>query len=222
MLVSVQSLGLRIPGHDADLVGRHEVLGSGQIRVELPTHTCMARHLVHDGHQMAVIEVIDLAPISVRDRIRARGTLSGLLTPAGVGTDVDEMFAIFDFLSAELVVNGHSQPVAPDSFAAAQPDPLASVEASLLCHLNDHHQPAVKLLTRLIPTQELYGVEVVRLLRLDRFGVVLRLEFTGQDRDIGLNFHTPLDHRHELNAAMEALLARARHAQQGTADQPCN
>lgn len=152
-----------------------------------------------------------LAPTPVRERVRGRGTLTGWLTteaaPAESGQDLS---AVLDLATAELVADGRTTVVDPDAFAAARPDPLAAAEADLLCHLDTHHPRTVDQLCRLIPPRHLHGVRQVRPIRLDRHGVVLRLELNRGDRDVRLRFRSPLCHPDQLGTEIEVLLREAR------------
>jgi hypothetical protein len=208
MLVAAGSLTLHTPGHRADLVGRHLVTAE-RVRVELPTDSCMARHIAHAGEVIAMIEVTDLAPVPTRDRVRGRGALTGWLIPAESHHGEHELAAELALAAAELVTGDGTEPVEPAEFAAARPDPFAAAEAGLLCHLNDHHPRTVEQLSRLIPAEQLHGVRGIQPLRLDRHGLVLRLEFARQDRDVRLHFSTPLDDPCRLGTEIDALLARA-------------
>jgi hypothetical protein len=171
VLVATQSLTLHTPGHHAELAGRHHVFDSGRTRVELPADNCMTRHLVGDGRQIAMIEVPDPAPTPVRDRIRSRVTLTGQPAPVGAGTDDSELFAFFDVLGAKLVTGGETPTVDPAALSAARPDPLAALEAQLLCHLTDSRRDVIELLAELVPPDQRHGARAVRPVRLDRLGL---------------------------------------------------
>ncbi|MER7586035.1 DUF2470 domain-containing protein [Micromonospora sp. NPDC127501] len=218
MLVAADSLTVHIPGVEAYVVGRHVVTSGGRLRVDLPAGCHLADHLTHQRETVAMVEVTDLAPTPVRDRVRGRATLTGWLVSEAVTTGIDqELVTVLDLAAAELTVDGHTTCVDPDEFAAALPDPLAAVEADLLCHLDHHHPHTVEGLSRLIPARHLQGVRQVRPVRLDRHGVVLRLELSRGDRDVRLSFRAPLRHPDELGAQIEELLrhargCRARHA----------
>jgi hypothetical protein len=129
-----------------------------------------------------MIELTDLAPVAVRDRVR--GTLTGWLAPAVVGSPEQDVFAILD---------------------------LATVESDLLCHLDDA-RPTGDLLSRLGPARHPDGVRSVHPLRPDRLGLVLRLQHVGWYHDLQLAFDTPVSHPDQLPAQIEALLTRARAA----------
>jgi len=209
LLAAASSLTLHVPGHRCDLIGRHHVDGRDRIVLELPAGSHVAL-LVEAEHDLgAVIEITDVAPTSVRQRIRARATYQGWLQPAGERDG--DLCAVLDLAEATLVdpMLGEVQ-VEPDEFAAARPDPLASEEADLLCHLTGAHPEAIEHLSRLIAPHHLHGVHRVVPVRMDRFGVVLRLEFASRHRDVQLPFSAPLRTADEAAPRMHELLARAR------------
>ncbi|WP_433320943.1 DUF2470 domain-containing protein [Micromonospora sp. CA-269861] len=210
MLAAADSLTLHVPGVEAYVAGRHVVTSDGRLRIDLPVGCHLTHHLAHQQDTVAMVEVTDLVPIPVRNRVRARGRFTGWLATevATTGRDQD-LAAVLDLATAELTVEGRTICVDPDAFAAAQPDPLAAAEADLLCHLDHHHPHTVERLCRLIPGHHLQGVRQVRPVRLDRHGVVLRLELGSGDRDIRLNFRAPLRHPEELGAQIEVLLRHA-------------
>ncbi|WP_425774943.1 DUF2470 domain-containing protein [Micromonospora sp. DT228] len=210
MLVATDSLTLHVPGVEAYVAGRHVVTPDGRLRIDLPTGCDLTHHLAQQRETVAMIEVTDLAPIPVRNRVRARGRLTGWLVTEAAATGSDQDLAVvLDLATAELTVDGRTRGVDPEVFAAAQPDPLADAEADLLCHLDHHHPRTVERLCRLVPGRHLQGVRQVRPVRLDRHGVVLRLELASGDRDVRLNFRTPLRHPDQLGAQIEALLRRS-------------
>nr|BFE63479.1 DUF2470 domain-containing protein [Dactylosporangium thailandense] len=202
LLAAAGSLTLHVPGRRCDLVGAHRVEG-GRILLDVPLDAINGA-----DDSAAVLELTDVAPTSVRSRVRARATFGGWLGvhPAG-GLALDLAEATLQDPAygrdAEITVD-------PDAFAAAEPDPLAHVEADLLCHLSDAHPDAVDRLTRLVPPHHLHGVKRVVPVRLDRYGVVLRLEFAGRARDVRLPFPTPLNRPEEAGDRMQELYAQAR------------
>ncbi|MEO3769141.1 DUF2470 domain-containing protein [Micromonospora sp. B9E7] len=210
MLVAADSLTLRIPGIEAYVAGRHAVSSDGRLRMELPARSHLTDHLTQHRETVAMVEVTDLAPTPVRNRVRGRGTLTGWLAIEPATTESDQgLVAVLDLATAELTVDGRTTGVDPDAFAAARPDPLAAAEADLLCHLDHHHPQTVERLCRLVPARQLQGVRQVRPVRLDRHGVVLRLELARGDRDVRLSFGAPLRHPDQLGAEIKALLHQA-------------
>lgn len=213
MLVAAQSLGLHTPGYRADIAGRHSVTGDGRVRVELPAGCRMAQDIAHQRETVAMIEVTDLAPTPVRDRVRARGTLTGWLSPADTidcDAEDNQLVTVLDLATAELTTSEGTTAIDPTDFTTAQPDPLAATEAELLCHLDHHHPHTVERLCRLVDPHQLHGVRMVRPVRLDRHGLVLRLELLSCDRDIRLGFPAPVRHPDQLGAQIDALLRQSR------------
>jgi hypothetical protein len=157
----------------------------------------------------ALVELTDIAPVAMRHRVRARLALAGWLartpTPDGPGG------LRFDPVTARLA-EGPTERVTDleaDTIAAASPDPLADAEADLLCHLVHAHRDAIDQLTRLVPAARLHGVCAVFPLRLDRYGIVLRLQDARRDRDARLPFGTPALTAADAPARMLDLLRRA-------------
>ena len=93
-------------------------------------------------------------------------------------------------------------------YAAAVPDPLAEVEASLLRHLALDHPGELDRLAGLLPPAVWSATDRVTPVRLDRHGLLLRA--AGQD--VRLAFAEPLTCPRQLPARMRELLARARAA----------
>ncbi|WP_330186290.1 DUF2470 domain-containing protein [Dactylosporangium sp. AC04546] len=175
-------------------------------------------------------------------RVRSRATFSGWLTPretdaraargadagaargadagaaSGTVTDAGELFVVMELGSAALqdpAFGPDEVDVDPAAFANATPDPLAEHEADLLCHLLSAHPDAVERLSRLIPPHHLHGVRRILPVRMDRFGLVLRLEFASRARDVQLAFTSPVKHASEAGDRMQELLARARCCRHG-------
>jgi hypothetical protein len=203
LLRSTSSLDIVAAGRRMPLLDGHAVDGTGRLSVEVPADCALALDL-SDGPLPALIEITDVSPVAMRDRIRARATLVGGLRPIGRTT------THFDLAAADLVERGATVHVSPDEFATAEPDLLADREAALLCHLVDAHADLVSWLSRLVPAERLHGVTRVHPLRIDRYGVVLRLEFPSADRDVRLPFGQPVVAVEDAPSRMLELLARAR------------
>ncbi|MFI5906528.1 DUF2470 domain-containing protein [Dactylosporangium sp. NPDC051541] len=203
LLAAAGSLTLHVPGRRCDLVGAHRVKG-GRILLDVPPDAVP----MEEPDTAAVLELTDVAPTPVRSRVRARATFGGWLgahPEGGLALDLAEATLQDPAYGRECEVT-----VDPDDFASAEPDPLAQVEADLLCHLSDSHPDAVDRLARLVPPHHLHGVKRIVPVRIDRYGVVLRLEFHGRARDVRLPFRTPLDRPEEAGERMRELYAQAR------------
>ncbi|KNB49848.1 DUF2470 domain-containing protein [Streptomyces caatingaensis] len=192
------------------------VAGDGDVHLVFPADAPAVRAATHaqDGDIRAVLELTDVAPVSVPHRIRGRAWLSGWITVvpgtaepgrATVRLELDEV-TVDDLWGA--------QGVDPDAFAAASPDPLAAYETELLQHLHSGHGDQVRRLWRLLgehrdePGPDDRAVP----LALDRFGLRVRFTRGGAtgspaDRsfDARFEFPEPADDLVALRRAMHRL-----------------
>lgn len=187
-----------------ELVGAHTVSDDGRVLLQLPADSALlaAAICAPRGEPSTVLEFADVAPVPVRDRIRAR------LWLAGWCSSEDDHLA---FRPTRVVLRRPSGAVVVDldDFAAAAPDPLAEAEARLLTHLSDCHADAVERLTRLVDRDSLHGAVRVRPLAVDRHGLTLRIERARAHGDVRLPFHRPADDVAQLTERVHVLLARA-------------
>ncbi|MEU8760112.1 DUF2470 domain-containing protein [Streptomyces sp. NPDC048659] len=156
------------------------------------------------------LELTDIAPAPVRDRVRARVTLTGLVA-APYRTDSAESVCM---RLDQAVLEG---PAGRDyvtfrQLEVARTDPLAVSEASMLHHLADAHPELVTLLLRLVEPAATRGLVRALPLALDRYGITLRLESATGWRDVRLAFPTPVDDADQVGLQTHALLAAARRA----------
>ncbi|WP_069885166.1 DUF2470 domain-containing protein [Streptomyces luteocolor] len=189
-----------------ELVGAHSVTEDGRIRLSPPEDSALAAAVIcaPRGEPSTLVEFADVAPVPLRDRIRARLWLSGSLAYDGQDLVFEPTCAVLQESS------GERQGVELDEFALTVPDPLAEAESRLLTHLADAHPDAVEQLTRLIGPDSLQGVVRVRPLALDMHGISLRLERARGQADVRLPFHQPVDDITQVTECMHALLMRAR------------
>lgn len=157
-----------------------------------------------DRVQSIEVEVADAAPLTTRERIRGRVRICGsAVTLTGCGAlHVHPREVV-------LLVDGEQLDVDVADLLAAEPDPLHAVEAGTLAHLEAQHGDVVETLTRLVDARLRQGVVRVWPYRLDRHGLVLRLEYATGHADQRLAFRRPLSSKDELTAAMTALIQRA-------------
>jgi hypothetical protein len=150
------------------------------------------------------VEVADAAPLTTRERIRGRVRISGpAVTQAGCAALHVHPHAVV------LLADGEQVDVGVEDLLAAEPDPLHLVEASTLAHLEARHGDVVVALTRLVDARLRQGVVRVWPYRLDRHGLVLRLEYATGHADHRLTFSEPLTSPQQLPAEMTALITRA-------------
>ncbi|MFF1452177.1 DUF2470 domain-containing protein [Streptomyces sp. NPDC058274] len=154
------------------------------------------------------LELTDIAPTPVRDRLRARVTLTGLLA-APYDPEAEESTCV-EFGQGVLEDAEGRAYVTLQELEATELDPLATVEAGMLSHLIDDHGELVPLLLRLARPLPDIGVQRVLPVGIDRYGLTLRLEYRHTHRDARLPFKTPVDHIDHVGPQIHALLAAAR------------
>jgi hypothetical protein len=175
----------------------------------------------------AVLEITDVAPVSVPQRIRGRCWVTGWLTavPDGEYEHCARLLAgrVPTRRRGELLLRLEAgeafaddlwgaEPVEPDEFAAAVADPLAGHEAELLQHLASAHQDQLGALCATLGDRAdgCAGWERVAPLALDRFGI--RLRFWRGHRaafDARFDFTEPVRDVTGLRRAMHQLFSSA-------------
>ncbi|MDF3298929.1 DUF2470 domain-containing protein [Streptomyces tropicalis] len=210
VLAAAWSCAVTAEGGREEFVGAHSVTADGRILLSVPEDSPLrvAAVCAPRGEPSAVLEFADVAPVPVRDRIRARLWLAGWCA-------MGEGRLVFHPTRVVLREPSGAVLVDRDDFAAAAPDPLTAAEARLLTHLADAHPDAVERLTRLVGADALFGAVRVRPLALDRHGLTLRIERARGHGDARLPFPAPADDVAQLTERLHALLARA-----GTASCP--
>ncbi|MET8448118.1 DUF2470 domain-containing protein [Streptomyces sp. NPDC005209] len=204
VLAAAWSCTVTADGGREEFVGAHTVTDDGRVLLRVPEGSVLlaAAICAPRGEPSAVLEFADVAPVPVRQRIRARLWIAG-------------WFAVEDgllaFRASRVVLRRASgaELVDRDEFTAAAPDPLAPAEAGLLTHLADAHPDAVERLTRLVDPDSLHAVTRVQPLAVDRHGLTLRIERARAHGDVRLPFHAPADTVAQLTERMHVLLAQA-------------
>ncbi|MFF9219192.1 DUF2470 domain-containing protein [Streptomyces viridosporus] len=204
VLTAAWSCAVTADGTREELVGAHTVTDDGRVLLHVPEDSVLlaAALCAPRGEPSAVLEFADVAPVPVRNRIRARLRLAGW-------SSVQDGHLLLRPTRVVLRRPSGAVTVDPGEFAAAVPDPLAAAEARLLTHLADCHADAVERLTRLVDPGSLHGAVRVRPLAVDRHGLTLRIERLRADGDVRLPFHAPADDVAELTERMHVLLSRA-------------
>ncbi|MEU4107153.1 DUF2470 domain-containing protein [Streptomyces sp. NPDC027717] len=204
VLATAWSCAVTADGAREEYVGAHTVTGDGGVLLDVPEDSALfaAALCAPRGEPTAVLEFADVAPVPVRQRIRARLWLAGWFSRRG---------ARLLFRPTRVVLRRPSGAVLIEleEYAAARPDPLATAEAQLLTHIADSHPDAVERLTRLVRPESLHAVTRVAPLAVDRHGLTLRIERTRAHGDVRLAFHTPADDVSQLTERMHALLTQA-------------
>lgn len=203
------SLSLTTGGRCYDLVTMHTMDDKGRVRLHVPADSPLAAEAVcaPRGVLAGLMEFTDIAPTALRDRVRARVTLSGRLTPADIQYSPDVLVLRLDAVRATVETGGVTEAVDLDQLVLAEADPLASEEAALLGHLDHHHREIVDQLSRLVAPQVLQDAVQVRPLALDRYGITLRCEYARGHHDARIPFLAPVNDPARIGRQMERLLA---------------
>ncbi|MET9429173.1 MULTISPECIES: DUF2470 domain-containing protein [unclassified Streptomyces] len=212
VLAAATSLTVTTDGHSCSLMDVHHVDDRGRLGLRLPAGSCLAGRAAAAprGGLAALVEFTDIAPTAVRERVRARVTLSGWLTPVAPAPDADTVGLRLDAARATLETAEGVLHVGLDEIVLTAPDPLATHEPAMLIHLADSHPEAVERLTRLIDPHRLQGVVRVLPLALDRYALTLRLEHPRGHHDVRLPFPRPMRNADEAGDRLQELLATAR------------
>lgn len=162
-----------------------------------------------------MVQLTELSPVSTRERVRARVSLGGRLTPVSLPGAQGAVTLRIDVSEVTLQEDGPRECVPVEQYRAAEPDPLLLGAAEQLQHLAAHHPEAVEVLTRLCSAHALIGVTRVTPVALDRYGIVLRVERLRGHRDVRLSFR-------ERVASGAAAAVEMRHLlHEGQRSRPC-
>ncbi|MCX4694387.1 DUF2470 domain-containing protein [Streptomyces sp. NBC_01408] len=219
------------------------VTPDGDVILLVSGESAAARAAAHaqDDDLTAVIEITDVAPVSVPHRIRGRAWLAGWLTPVR-GSDraacaallaerrpVGELLGMAESLEppyagrpawmmlrlevGEISVDDlwGAEHVEPEALATAEPDPMSPHEAELLQHLHTAHGDRLGELCGLLGSRGADAMTAVPL-ALDRVG--LRVRFTGGAAgafDVRFDFPEPVADICGLRRAMHTLFSAASH-----------
>ncbi|MGW0697991.1 DUF2470 domain-containing protein [Streptomyces sp. NPDC002867] len=203
------SLSLTTEGQDYDLIGMHSVGSEGLITLHPQADSPLAAQVAAAprGTLAALLEFTDIAPTALRDRVRARVTISGWLTSA----DPEDGGALrLDPVRVTLRTAAETHDVGLDEFALAEPDPLAVEEAAMLTHLADAHEDMVADLIALAGARLPRGVVRAMPLAVDRHGITLRCEYRGGHCDLRLVFPATARDAAEAGEQVRRLLTTPR------------
>ncbi|WP_328971852.1 DUF2470 domain-containing protein [Streptomyces sp. NBC_00239] len=210
VLLAAHSMSVVTDGRREE-VRRLEPVGvMGHMRLHAPGDEAQATA----GERVPVrMEFTDIAPTAVRDRVRARVTVTGLLT-GPYRPDATEITHV-EFGQAVIEDAAGRAYVTLDELEAASADPLATAEASMLTHLVDDHAELVPLLLRLVPDLRTTGLLRALPVAMDRYGITLRLEYALGHDDVPLPFASPLTDIDQAGPRIHGLFAAARRLSHG-------
>ncbi|MFF3695929.1 DUF2470 domain-containing protein [Streptomyces sp. NPDC002221] len=210
VLARAASLSLVTQAQGYDLIGMHTVDSRGRISLHPPADSPLAAQIATAprGSLAALLDFTDVAATAVRDRVRARVTVSGWLTPHEPGR-IDGRLRL-DTARVTLRTAAGAAEVGLDEVALAEPDPLAVEEAAMLTHLADAHgdlmaELVVRAGSRLPP-----GVLRTAPFALDRHGITLRCEYRRGHCDLRFPFPAEVRDPAEAGEQVRRLLTAPR------------
>ncbi|HEY0452418.1 DUF2470 domain-containing protein [Actinophytocola sp.] len=187
--------------------------------------------LLPDDHELAgsatvttMVEVVDVAPVPLREPVRGLLWITGRLHAVGLGTardialelaeerpdprllDLGYGAAMVRLAPVSMVIADAdgTHPLTPEEFAQAGEDPFCHQEAGWLRHLDVSHTDVIHTLRRHLPDHLRGGY--VRPLGLDRYGLRLRVEAVEGDHDVRLAFERPISTLDELSAELRRMV----------------
>ncbi|MGN9765041.1 DUF2470 domain-containing protein [Micromonospora sp. SD12] len=232
----------RLPGiaHVAHRPGPHQVRHvtdpDGRVLLLVPVVSDLAaalRPAGGDSEVALVLDVLDLPPAAGAPSL-GRAWVSGwaarldgdeerraaldfaAVEPTGDLLDVGTRFRLhrFEVVEARWERGDTVRRIDPEAYAEAEPDPLHAVEAELLADLADHHDTEVAgYLCRQLGLGD--GDAAPRVVRIDRYGLLVTHGRPGARRRVRLAFPRPLQCQAELTRFLHPLVchhASPRHA----------
>lgn len=223
-LIRADTTQLAIDGCDPLPTFVHHLLDNGQVAVAVAEDSLPVALAWQAGNAgiPAMLELTDHSPIALRNPVRSLIWLSGTLRPVEhprrLAAEIAEILPHPELLDvghrSELLCLTLDSIVAADTTGAeavdvtdvldAAPDPFAALETGWLQHLEQDHADIVRQIARRIPPAHRDGR--IRPLGLDRYGLRLRVESEGDDHDVRIPFHEPVDDPAALSRALRLLV----------------
>ncbi|MEU4715963.1 DUF2470 domain-containing protein [Micromonospora purpureochromogenes] len=224
----------RLPGlvHLAHRPGpyhvRHATDPEGRVLMLVPVVSDLAAELDPgvDDDVAVVLDVLDLPPAPGAPSL-GRAWISGwaaplrgtearrgaadfaAVDPTGDLLDVGTRFRLhrFEVVEARLEGADSVRRVDPGEYAAAEPDPLHAIEPELLADLTDHHADQVAgYLRRQLGLADGGTDTAPRVVRIDRYGLVVSYGRPGARRRARLAFPHPVADHAELARLLHPML----------------
>ncbi|MEU5905674.1 DUF2470 domain-containing protein [Micromonospora sp. NPDC047527] len=211
---------------------RHVTDPDGRVLLLVPIASHLAAALQPDGGNTdvaVVLDVLDLPPAAGApglgrawvsgwaaelhgDEARSAAVDFATVEPTGDLLDVGTRFRLFRFEVAEVRWEraGVVQRIDPGEYAEAEPDPVHPVEALLLADLADRDTAEVTdYLRQQLGLTEQTPDGPPRVVRIDRYGLVVALGRPGARRRVRLAFPCPVAGPDELDGLLPTLRRRA-------------
>ncbi|MBM7440895.1 DUF2470 domain-containing protein [Streptomyces sp. HB132] len=208
--------GLSVPHPDQLMPDSRSMGPEGDVFLGLPADSPVVRAATHArGDELtAVLEITDVAPVSVPHRIRGRARIAGPLTVVPGLAEPGRTMLRLETCEASVDDLWGFEEVEPEALCDAVADPLVAHEAELLQHLHAAHSERMATLSALLGDRGECGCAGHRLdavpVALDRFGLRVRfLEDGSACFDARFEFPDPVRDVGELRRAMHTLFEAA-------------
>jgi hypothetical protein len=203
-----------IAGRLAEDVAVHATNAEGALVLLVPaTGTLGGRAAC--GPAVATVHATRLLPLPVPDRVLARVTIHGTLELVGntatapelLGRTADPDQAVLRLEPHQVRLDG--EPVDPDAYRLAAPDPIAPRSDKLVTHLIRRHVEQMMALTELLDRRLVDAAWTIAPAYVDRFGLTFHLAGPAGVTLPRLDFPAAVRHQGQLPAALRALHRRA-------------
>ncbi|RGC67905.1 hypothetical protein C5N14_15590 [Micromonospora sp. MW-13] len=207
---------------------RHVTDAEGRVLLLVPVHSDLAAALPPGGDVALALDVLDLPPAAGAPSL-GRAWVSGWAValhgdegrraaldfaeadPTGDLLDVGTRFRLhrFEVAEARLERPDGLLRIDPLAYAEAEPDPLHPVEADLLAELTVHHGRAMTAyVRRQLGLADAARVDPPRVVRVDRYGLVVSFGSAGARRRARLAFPRPVADHGELARLLHPVFCR--------------
>ncbi|MEU0133704.1 DUF2470 domain-containing protein [Streptomyces sp. NPDC006296] len=208
--------GLSVIHPDQSMPVSRSIGPEGDLFLGFPAESPVVRAATRaQGDELtAVLEITDVAPVSVPHRIRGRARVAGWLTAVPGLAEPGRTMLRLETGEASVDDLWGFDEVEPEDFRDAVADPLTAHETELLQHLHAAHGDRMATLSSLLGDRDACGCPEHRLdavpLAVDRFGLRVRFVEGGQACfDARFEFPEPVRDVGELRRAMHVLFEAA-------------
>jgi hypothetical protein len=203
-----------LAGRVAEDVGVHAVTTGGAPVLVVPATGVLGGRAAC-GPAVATLHATRLLPLPVPDRVLARVTIHGTLRPvADLPGALDLLERSADPRQVVLQLDPHQirldgEPVDPDAYRLAAPDPIAPRSDALVTHLLRRHADQMVALAGLLDRCLVDAAWTIAPACVDRFGLTFHLAGPAGVAYPRLDFPAVIRHPSQLPAALRELHRRA-------------
>lgn len=226
-LVSAPVLQVSLDGRRTEDVGVHAVDADGSLVLLVPAAGMLGVRMGCGG-AVTTAHAARLLPLAVPDRVLERVVVHGRLelavdVEAAISTLVEadpgrspqvvlreDPAVLLRLCAWQVRLDG--EPIDPDAYVGAAPDPIALGSDAVIGHLLRSHAHEMVELAHLVDRELLDAAWTVAPVLVDRWGVTFQVDHPDRMVRTRIDFPAPLRAPAELPAAMQALQARAARA----------